>query len=246
MPTSTAAGRRACSPLDPSILRRPGQATAAYGDRGRVDVSPPPGGTAPGPSPRAGARAQGPLQGLGVREPLGRVLGQAPQHDALQVLGDAGADPRRGHHRVAGVRDQHRDPARPPRTAAGRSAGSRPPPPASRCRSARRAPGRAVACSGDMNSGVPRIWPSRLRSAAPDRRRGQDQAEVEQLGHVVHAPAPRGEDVRRLDVAVDQARRVRLAQRPADLPQQVDHPRRAAAGRGARPARPGSGPAGTP
>ena len=58
------------------------------------------------------------------------------------------------------------------------------------------------------------------------RRRGPDQAEVEQLGHVVHPPAPRGEDVRRLDVAVDQARRVRLAQRPADLPQQVDRPRR--------------------
>ena len=41
------------------------------------------------PIPRAGALAQGSLQSLGIRVALGRVLGQAPQHDALQVVGDA-------------------------------------------------------------------------------------------------------------------------------------------------------------
>jgi hypothetical protein len=46
------------------------------------------------------------LEALGVRESLGRVLGQAPQHDALQILGDIGAALRGRHHRVAGVLNQ--------------------------------------------------------------------------------------------------------------------------------------------
>jgi hypothetical protein len=58
------------------------------------------------PIPRAGALAQSSLQALGIREPIGRVFGQAPQDDTIQVLGDARADHGRGHHRVAGVRDQ--------------------------------------------------------------------------------------------------------------------------------------------
>src|SRR3954462_3592557 len=41
-----------------------------------VVVLPPPGGTTLVPIPRAGARAQGLLQGLGVRETLVRGLGQ--------------------------------------------------------------------------------------------------------------------------------------------------------------------------
>jgi hypothetical protein len=42
----------------------------------RVEVLPPPGGTTLVPIPRAGARAQGLLQCLGVRETLARGLGQ--------------------------------------------------------------------------------------------------------------------------------------------------------------------------
>src|SRR4051794_5772436 len=59
----------------------------------RVDVSPPPGGMLLAPVAGAIALAQGPLQARGVGEALVRVLGQAPQHDTLQVLGDIGADP---------------------------------------------------------------------------------------------------------------------------------------------------------
>src|SRR3954464_7372137 len=44
--------------------------------RGSVGVPPPPGGTILVPIPRAGALAQGSLQALGIRETLGRVLGQ--------------------------------------------------------------------------------------------------------------------------------------------------------------------------
>ena len=53
-----------------------------------------------------------------------------------------------------------------------------------------------------------------------------DQSEVEQLGHVVDAAPLGGEDVARLDVAVDQPGRVGLAQGVAGLAQQVDHPLR--------------------
>ena len=47
------------------------------------------------------------------------------------------------------------------------------------------------------------------------------EAEVEQLGHVEHAAAVGDEDVRRLDVAVDEAVRVGFGQRVADLPHEV-------------------------
>src|SRR5690349_13695271 len=59
----------------------------------RIDVSPPPGGMLLTPVAGAIALAQGPLQARGISEALVRVLGQAAQHDALQVLGDIGADP---------------------------------------------------------------------------------------------------------------------------------------------------------
>jgi|GEM_PF-6334854 len=45
---------------------------------------------------RAAAFAQRSLWSLGIREPIGRALGQAPYHDALQVLGDAATDQGRG------------------------------------------------------------------------------------------------------------------------------------------------------
>ena len=73
-----------------------------------------------------------------------------------------------------------------------------------------------------------------------------DEAEVEQLDEVVPPAAPGGEDVRRLQVAVDQAGRMGLRQRLARLAQQVDDP----AGRqrpvACRPARRGSARAGIP
>jgi hypothetical protein len=50
-------------------------------------VPPPPGGTLLVPIPPAGARSQGPRQALGIREPIGRVLGQAALHEALQIPG---------------------------------------------------------------------------------------------------------------------------------------------------------------
>ncbi len=46
-------------------------------------------------SPRARSRL------LGIGEPIGRVLGQAAQHDALQILGNVRTDLRRGYHWVA-------------------------------------------------------------------------------------------------------------------------------------------------
>ena len=85
-------------------LSRPSPASASCHHRAALSWS---------QSPCAGARAQRPFQALGVREPLGRILGQAPQHDTLQVLGDIGAAPRGWHHRLAGVRHHHPDP-RPP------------------------------------------------------------------------------------------------------------------------------------
>ena len=58
------------------------------------------------------------------------------------------------------------------------------------------------------------------RLASGDRL---DQAEVEHLDEVVAQPEPPDVDVRRLDVAVHQAARVRLLQRLAHLAQDVDH-----------------------
>ena len=81
-----------------------------------------------------------------------------------------------------------------------------------------------MACSGDMYRGEPVIVPcceSCIAGALP-----LGQPEVEELGHVVETPAVGGEDVGRLDVAVDQAQAVRLAERLARLPKQVDHPLR--------------------
>ena len=53
-----------------------------------------------------------------------------------------------------------------------------------------------------------------------------DQAEVEHLDEVVRRAGPADHDVRRLDVAVDQAVRVRVLQRGADLAQDMDDPLR--------------------
>ena len=61
-------------------------------------------------------------------------------------------------------------------------------------------------------------------------RGGQDEAEVEELDEVVKVAAAGGEDVRRLQVAVDQPGDVRLAQRAAHLSEQEDGP---AGGQGA-------------
>ena len=197
-------------------------------------------------SPAAGALAQGPLQGRGVGEALGRVLGQAAQHDALQVLGDVGADPRRRHRRVAGVRDQHREPIIPleRRPAGQQVVGHRPQrvevaPPVHRTAVARR-----LLRRHEQRRPEHLALPGQPRRAGPRRR--QDQAEVEQLGLVLDAPGPRDDDVRRLDVAVDQALGVGQAQGPADLAQEVDRPPRR---QGAVPLDellPGSAPAGTP
>ena len=41
-------------------------------------------------------------------------------------------------------------------------------------------------------------------------RHGENQSEIEQLGHVLHLAAAGREDVRRLDVAMDQPGRMRL------------------------------------
>ena len=54
------------------------------------------------------------------------------------------------------------------------------------------------------------------------RRRGPNQAEVEDLRDVVHPSPPGGEDVRGLDVAVDQPGFVRFLERQGGLPQQVN------------------------
>src|SRR5678815_5701009 len=53
-----------------------------------------------------------------------------------------------------------------------------------------------------------------------------DEPEIEHFHEVIVRSEPADEDVRRLDVAVDQATAVRLAERVIDLPQQVDSPRR--------------------
>ena len=47
------------------------------------------------------ALVQGSLEARGGWVPLGRVLGQAAQHDPFQIRRDVGADPRQRHHRVA-------------------------------------------------------------------------------------------------------------------------------------------------
>src|SRR5512135_3875401 len=67
------------------LIRDPSRHPSAVGSadrrprrRGPVGVPPPPGGTIRVPIPRAGALARGSLQALGIREPLGRGLGQAP------------------------------------------------------------------------------------------------------------------------------------------------------------------------
>ena len=129
------------SAIDRPILRRSGQLTIARvaGAGRRLATT---GRHDPGPNPPRSARRPG--LAPGSRHPGTDRPGPWPGSAGRRAPGPRGcrADPRRGHHRVAGVRDQHRDPVPLPRTAAGRSAGSRPPPPASRCRSARRAPGR--------------------------------------------------------------------------------------------------------
>ena len=51
------------------------------------------------------------------------------------------------------------------------------------------------------------------------------QPEVEHLDEIVLPAANGEEDVGRLDVAVNQARRVGLGQRRADLAQDIAHPR---------------------
>ena len=66
----------------------------------------------------------------------------------------------------------------------------------------------------------------RVGDGVGGRSAAADQAEVEQLGDVVDAAALADHDVGRLDVAVDQVHAVGLAQRRADLAQEVDDARR--------------------
>jgi hypothetical protein len=51
--------------------------------------------------------------------------------------------------------------------------------------------------------------------AVDGRFPGNDQTEVEQLGHDLAARLPREEDVRRLDVAMDHAGRMKSVERSA-------------------------------
>src|SRR5262249_20448124 len=59
---------------------------------GLADLAPPLGGSLRAPAIGAGTPGEGLLQALGVGESLGRVLGQAAQHHAFQVLRDVGAE----------------------------------------------------------------------------------------------------------------------------------------------------------
>ena len=84
-----------------------------------------------------------------------------------------------------------------------------------------------------MYLGEPMILTSapRVRHPAPPGSSLSDEAEVEHLDEVVVLVALHQKDVARLDVAVDDAERVGLAERAADLPRDVDR----ALGRRARP-----------
>ena len=75
-------------------------------------------------------------------------------------------------------------------------------------------------------SGEPVIAPSCVSCAASTFITRLRQAEIEQLGHVESAAADRGEDIGGLDVAMHQAQIVRLGQRVARLPHQMNGPRR--------------------
>ena len=85
---------------------------------------------------------------------------------------------------------------------------------------------RPSAISGAMNAGVPAKKPVCVMSARRGRER-LHEAEVEHLHEIGIAAVAADEDVAGLDVAVDEARRVRLGERVADLPEEVhDAPRR--------------------
>ena len=60
---------------------------------------------------------------------------------------------------------------------------------------------------------------------------GLDQSEVEDFHEIVQPAAAGEEDVRRFNVAMHQSGRVRLGQRPANLPQNIDQPWLRAEGR---------------
>ena len=62
-----------------------------------------------------------------------------------------------------------------------------------------------------------------VAARVPSAHEALDEAEVDDLRDVGLAAALAQDDVRRLDVAVDEAERVRLGERAADLPQDVDH-----------------------
>ena len=102
-----------------------------------------------------------------------------------------------------------------------------------------------ASCSGAMKFGVPMTVPSRVgppivRFASPGLRRLLEDlrdAEVDQLDHVRQPldrlVGPREEDVVRLEIAVDDARGVRLGERARRLADDLPHLPRA----GASPAR---------
>ena len=203
-------------------LRGSGLIAGAGEPRPTVELLPPT-GRLPG-IPPGGQRAGGEprLQLLGALEPPVGILRQATEHDLLKVRGDVGAVAGRGHDRVAGVGVQHVESRSCPRTGPARQEAVRDA--SQSVQVARRSTARSpVACSGDMYCGVPETAPSRPGPASC-RAATAYEAEVEQLDEVVPPAAPGGEDVRRLDVAVDQAGRMRLRQRLARLPQQVDDP----------------------
>ena len=227
--------------------RAPGAAASVRGvNRRRRGLPPPPAARSASQSAaqRQAARAASRAPASGKRS--AGSFARQPQDDALQVVGDRGVEPRGRHHRVAGMGGDRPEPASAPRTAAGRSAGSRPPPPGRRVAAPSGSPAPA-ACSGDMYSGVPVIGASAAqRGAASGSRRGWTRPKSSSLATSSGRRRARGEDVRRLDVAVDQARRRGPRPAPRRPAAAGRRPGPAAAGRAARPAPPGSGRAGTP
>ena len=144
-----------------SLRPRPARLEVAH-----VDLLPPPGRPGPGPNPRR--RAHRPKACSRSSASGNRSAGSFARHRSttrLQVLGDIGYAVPRGRHSPGRERGRSSLRCRPARrTVAGRLAGNRPPPPASRGRSARpalarRSPAPGAACT----AACPGIGPPRLR-----------------------------------------------------------------------------------
>ena len=79
------------------------------------------------------------------------------------------------------------------------------------------------ACSGLMYSGVPINWPKLGEAASCSVSRWRDRLGDAEVDHLRHRPAVLhgDQDVRRLDVAVDDALLVGVLDRLADLDEQL-------------------------